>query len=97
MRPRERTTGERRRALDLLRNGATVPDVTRETGVPDGTVRRWAQWAGVTPPRMRERRPAALGPRVIQRTIGCGHTRVSRRMLCGSCRIDVMRGKAVIA
>lgn len=97
MRPRERTNVERSRALDLLREGATVRDVMRALDLPDGTIRRWAQWAGVEPRRLRERRTVAPDARVIRRTLGCGHTRVSRGSVCGSCRIDVVRGRAVLA
>lgn len=71
MKPREHTTGERRRALDMLRDGATVPDVTRALGVPDGTVRKWAQRAGVALPVLR-RDPSAEEFEAITRRVAAG-------------------------
>lgn len=48
----DRTTTERRRALDVIRAGGSVRDAMRETGVPDGTIRRWVRYAGLPMPRV---------------------------------------------
>ena len=71
MKPREHTTGERRRALDLLREGATMPAVVAATGVPDGTIRKWAQRAGVALPVLR-RDPSAEEFATITRRVAAG-------------------------
>ncbi len=80
----------------MLRGGSSVPEVSRALGLRDGTVRGWARWAGVEPRRLRAFRRISADPRTIPAGLGCGHTRVARRALCGSCRIDVMQGRAVV-
>ncbi len=104
MRYPARTTSERSRALDLLRSGATVPDVVAATGVPDGTVRSWARWAGVEHARIRAARPSrpaevliaavarvAAGERVMPVARELGIDDCTLRRACRRARVRVAR------
>lgn len=103
------TTGVRAEVLRQRREGYTLAAIADATGVSRSQVHRWCVRAEDERARLeravnaqraaRRRRRAALATLAAPRVIpagGCGHT-VLMGPVCGSCRVDVVRGLAVVA